>query len=90
MFRIFLSCLLFTVRPRIFHIDPVLEDFNNIINLAGITALILPNIRLKNIGNKQCVEDKDCKGNKKCCQLYFQKFCCSPEKYIKIKPNIGY
>ena len=45
-------------------------------------------MNFKNV-NKQCQEDKDCFGNKKCCQLNYEKFCCHPEKYIKIKPELN-
>ena len=88
MIRFIIHCFLLTLQPRIYHIDPVIEDFSNLISLAGITALLIPSMNFKNV-NKQCQEDKDCFGNKKCCQLNYEKFCCHPEKYIKIKPKLN-
>lgn len=90
MIRFIITSLLLVGQPRLLRIDPILDEFNNLITLAGVTALILPKIRFRNSGNQPCQEDKDCRGNKKCCELYFQKFCCDPEKYVKVKPNIGY
>ena len=90
MIRFIITSLLLVGQPRLLRIDPILDEFNNLISLAGITALILPKIRFSNTGNQQYQEDNDSKGNKKCCELYFQKFCCDPEKYVKVKPNIGY
>mgnify|MGYP001192649878 CR=1 FL=1 len=87
MIRFILHCFLLTLQPRIFNIDPVVEDFSNLISLAGITALLVPSLRFRNL-NKPCEEDKDCFGNRKCCQMYFEKFCCNPEKYVKVEPKL--
>jgi hypothetical protein len=53
-----------------------------LVSRAGVTALHFPTLRFRS-GNSACEEDKDYFGAKKCCQLYFEKFRCDPEKYIK-------
>ena len=89
MFRFLITCFLLTVRRPVFNIDPVLEDFSNLISLAGVTALLFPSMRFRN-KNNPCEEDNDCSGAKKCCQLYFEKFCCDPEKYVKMEPKLAF
>lgn len=75
--------------PNIAVIDQELYDFANIIGFAGLTALLFPKIRFNN-KNQPCQTDNDCPGIKKCCQMYFEKFCCSPDNYIKIEPNYAF
>jgi hypothetical protein len=89
MFRFLLTCFFLTTQPRILNIDPVLEDFSNLINLAGVTALLIPTFRFRN-NNNPCEEDIDCSGDKKCCQLYFKKFCCNPDTYVKMEPKLAF
>jgi hypothetical protein len=60
-----------------------LEDFSNFVSSAGVTALLVPTLRFRSVSSP-CEEDKNCFGAKKCCQLYFEKFCCDPEKYVKM------
>lgn len=87
MYRLLVSCFLLSVQPRIYNIDPVLNDFSNVISLAGITALLLPNIRFGK--NPLCNKDDDCFGVKKCCELNKERFCCDPEKYYQINPKFN-
>ena len=82
MYRFIMSCFLLSFQRNIYTIDPVLNDFSNVVSLAGITALLIP--RIKNIGQKSCLTDEDCFGLKKCCYLNSERFCCDPEKYYEI------
>ena len=82
MLRFLFSCFILTIRPHAMRIDPVLEDFSNLVSLAGVTALLFPTLRFRS-GSSPCEEDKDCFGAKKCCQLYFEKFCCDPREICK-------
>ena len=82
MYNLLLSCFFLAIQPRVYNIDPVLNDFSNVVSLAGVTALLLkPSIWFK---NSLCNKDDDCIGIKKCCDLNKQRFCCDPEKYYKI------
>lgn len=87
MYRLLMSCFLLSFQPRIYNIDPVLNDFSNVVSVAGITALLLPNIRFGR--NRSCNKDDDCFGIKKCCEMNNERFCCDPEKYYKINAKFS-
>lgn len=87
MYRFIISCFLLSLQRNIYNIDPVLNDFSNVVSLAGITALLIPNIR--NFSQKLCITDDDCFGLKKCCYLDKERFCCDPEKYYEINKNFN-
>ena len=87
MYRLLMNCFLLSFQPIIYNIDPVLNDFSNIVNLAGVTALLLPNIRFGK--NRSCNKDDDCFGIKKCCELNNERFCCDPKKYYEIKAKFS-
>ena len=87
MYRLLMSCFLLSFQPRIYNIDPVLNDFSNVVSVAGITALLLPNMRFGK--TRSCNKDDDCFGIKKCCELNNERFCCDPEKYYKINAKFS-
>ena len=88
LYRFLLANFLLIVRPRVQFIDQEIIDFSNLVGLAGMTALLLPNLKFRQ--NKSCNDDNDCFGFKRCCQVYFEKFCCDPDNYIKIEPKFAY
>ena len=87
MYRLLMSCFLLSFQPRIYNIGPVLNDFSNVVSLAGITALLLPNLRFGR--SRSCNRDDDCLGIKKCCELNNERFCCDPEKYYEINAKFS-
>tara|TARA_Y100000813_G_scaffold178202_1_gene145188 strand:+ start:1350 stop:1643 length:294 start_codon:yes stop_codon:yes gene_type:complete len=88
MFQFLLVNFLLLVRPRMHVIDQELIDFSNLVGLAGLTALVIPNLKFRQ--NNSCNDHSDCFGFKKCCQVYYEKFCCDPDNYIKIEPKLAF
>lgn len=88
MFYFLFVNFLLLARHRMHMIDQELVDFSNLVGLAGLTALVIPNLKFRQ--NKSCNDDSDCFGFKKCCQVYYEKFCCDPDNYIKIEPKLAF
>tara|TARA_B100001287_G_scaffold276446_1_gene287290 strand:- start:5648 stop:6001 length:354 start_codon:yes stop_codon:yes gene_type:complete len=61
-------------------------EFNNMLNnmLTSITTIgyFLPKL-LKH--NEKCENDDDCPFIMRCCEIGLNKFCCSPNNYIKLE-----
>ena len=66
-------------------IDNADIEFNNMLNnmLTSITTIgyFLPKL-LKH--NEKCTTDDDCPFIMRCCEIGLNKFCCSPNNYIKL------
>lgn len=69
-------------------VDQELMDFSNLVGLAGLTALVLPKIKIKKKNN--CNVDEDCIGIQRCCRVYSDTFCCSPNNFVYLEPKLAY
>ena len=59
------------------------NDLNNILMSIGTIGYFMPKF-LRN--NEICKNDDDCPLIMRCCEVGLQRFCCTPNNYIKLKP----
>lgn len=61
------------------------NDLNNILMSVTTVGYFMPKF-LRN--NEICKEDDDCPLIMRCCEVGVQRFCCTPNNYIKLKPTL--
>jgi hypothetical protein len=67
---------------NILKLDNADIEFNNILTSITTFGYFLPKL-LKH--NEKCVTDDDCPFIMRCCEIGLNKFCCSPNNYIKLE-----